>query len=240
MKDSSVFVFAFQSTMPNKKISTLKPRKTPRQARSEATVEAVFEATIQVLLAEGGASRLTTTRVAERAGVSVGTMYQYFPNKQALLYAVLSRHLDEVLAKVEGACRAGMALTAAQMVEGLVATYIEAKTSNTKVSIALYSVITELDVPELVGKVGTRMSKAIEAMLASAADLAFEDVPLVTSMLRAAMTGVTRTVFEQNAGPALIRKSHAELLTMCQAYVQAVGVKRKRPQAGGIVGARAA
>jgi len=121
-----------------------------------------------------------------------------------------------------------MALTAAEMVEGLVATYIEAKTSNTEVSIALYSVITELDVPELVGKVGTRMTKAIEAMLASAVDLAFDDVPLVTSMLRAAMTGVTRTVFEQNAGPALIRKSHAELLTMCQAYVQAVGVKRKR------------
>jgi len=213
--------------MPNKKISTLKPRKTPRQARSEATVEAVFEATIQVLLVEG-ASRLTTTRVAERAGVSIGTMYQYFPNKQALLYAVLARHLDDVLAKVEGACRAGMALTAAEMVEGLVATYIEAKTSNTEVSIALYSVITELDVPELVGKVGTRMTKAIEAMLASAVDLAFDDVPLVTSMLRAAMTGVTRTVFEQNAGPALIRKSHAELLTMCQAYVQAVGVKRKR------------
>ena len=225
--------------MPNRKISTLKPRKTPRQARSEATVDAVYEATIQVLLA-GGASRLTTTRVAERAGVSVGTMYQYFPNKQALLYAVLSRHLDEVLAKVEGACRAGAALPAAQMVEGLVATYIEAKTSNTEVSIALYSAITELDVPELVGKIGTRMTKAIETMLASAADLAFDDVPLVTSMLRAAMTGVTRTVFEQNAGPALIRKSHAELLTMCQAYVQAVGVARTAGPFGSTVAARAA
>jgi len=225
--------------MPNRIISTLKPRKMPRQARSAATVDAVFEATIQVLLA-GGASRLTTTRVAERAGVSVGTMYQYFPNKQALLYAVLSRHLDEVLAKVEGACRAAMGLPAAQMVAALVATYIEAKTSNTQVSIALYSVITELDVPELIGKIGTRMTRAIEAMLASASDLLFEDVALVTSMLRAAMTGVTRTVFEQNAGPALIGKSHVELLTMCQAYVQAVGVKRRIGSVRSRAGARAA
>ena len=69
----------------------LKPRKTPTQARSAATVDAIFEATIQVLLAAGG-QRLTTTRVAERAGVSVGTMYQYFPNKQALLYAVVHQH----------------------------------------------------------------------------------------------------------------------------------------------------
>ena len=50
------------------------------------TVEAISEATIQVLLAVG-LDRLTTTRVAERAGVSVGTLYQYYPNKQALLYA---------------------------------------------------------------------------------------------------------------------------------------------------------
>ena len=55
----------------------LNARKRPRQARSAVTVDAIFEATIQVLLADG-IHRLTTTRVAQRAGVSVGTMYQYF------------------------------------------------------------------------------------------------------------------------------------------------------------------
>ena len=59
----------------------LKPRKTPLQARSAATVTAIFEATIQVLLADGQA-RLTTTRVAERAGVPVGTLCPYFPHLQ--------------------------------------------------------------------------------------------------------------------------------------------------------------
>ncbi len=53
-------------------ITALEPRKTPVQARSEFTVESISEATIQVLLSYG-ADRLTTTRVAKRAGVSVGT-----------------------------------------------------------------------------------------------------------------------------------------------------------------------
>src|SRR3712207_891853 len=73
----------------------LEPRKTPQQARSAATVEAICTATIQVLLADGP-TRLTTTRVAERAGVSIGTMYQYYPNKQALLFAILEQKLDTV------------------------------------------------------------------------------------------------------------------------------------------------
>src|SRR6218665_150213 len=81
----------------------LNPRKMPRQARSAATVDAIHEATIQVLLT-GGLSRLTTTRVAERAGVSVGTMYQYFPQKQALIYAVVQQHLGLIAEAVEDAC----------------------------------------------------------------------------------------------------------------------------------------
>jgi AcrR family transcriptional regulator len=64
------------------------PRKTPLPKRSALTVEAIAEATIQVLLALGS-DRLATTRVPERAGVSVGTLYQYYPNKQALLYPAL-------------------------------------------------------------------------------------------------------------------------------------------------------
>jgi AcrR family transcriptional regulator len=65
--------------MPTDSVVVFEPRKTPVQARSTVTVQAISEATIQVLLSHG-AERLTTTRVAERAGVSVGTLYQYYPN----------------------------------------------------------------------------------------------------------------------------------------------------------------
>ena len=81
----------------------LEPRKSPVQARSTASVDAILEATIQVLLTVGK-ERLTTTKVALRADVSVGTLYQYFPNKSALLQAAVKRHLVEVNA-VELVCK---------------------------------------------------------------------------------------------------------------------------------------
>ena len=59
--------------------TAFEPRKSPVQARSTVTVEAIYEATIQVLLSDG-LPRLTTTRVADRAGVSTGALYQYYPN----------------------------------------------------------------------------------------------------------------------------------------------------------------
>jgi AcrR family transcriptional regulator len=63
----------------------LSPRKVPRQARSKQLVADILEAAIRVL-ARDGARRFTTVRVAEEAGVSVGSLYQYFPNKEALLF----------------------------------------------------------------------------------------------------------------------------------------------------------
>lgn len=64
-------------------------RKDPKQARSSELVAAVLDAAVQVLRAEG-AQRFTTARVAERAGVSVGSLYQYFPNKAAILFRLQS------------------------------------------------------------------------------------------------------------------------------------------------------
>jgi len=71
-------------------------RKQPRQARSRATVEAILAAGAQVL-AEVGWLKFTTNRVAEIAGVSIGSLYQYFPDKTVLVEAITRRHFDDVL-----------------------------------------------------------------------------------------------------------------------------------------------
>src|SRR6202045_1281123 len=105
----------------------LEPRKSPVQARSAASVDAILQATIQVLLSVGK-ERLTTTRVALRAGVSVGTLYQYFPNKRALLQAALKRHLAEVADAVERACREQKGNTLEHMAIALINAFLEAKT----------------------------------------------------------------------------------------------------------------
>ncbi len=99
---------------------TLLPRRTSIQARSAASVDAILQATIQVLLA-GGKVRLTTTRVAQRAGVSVGTLYQYFPNKSALLQACLKRHMQDVSQSIIQACKLHESKSLLDMADALIA-----------------------------------------------------------------------------------------------------------------------
>jgi AcrR family transcriptional regulator len=68
-------------------------RRTPQQARARDTVEVIFEATARILQ-RGGRAALNTNAVAERAGISVGTLYQYFPNKEAIMVAMARRQLE--------------------------------------------------------------------------------------------------------------------------------------------------
>jgi AcrR family transcriptional regulator len=75
--------------MPDRRSPIISSRKQPKQARSGELVAAILDAAIQVL-AQEGAHRFTTARVAEKAGVSVGSLYQYFPNKAAILFRLQS------------------------------------------------------------------------------------------------------------------------------------------------------
>src|SRR5688500_8168106 len=71
----------------------LQPRKMPKQQRSHRMREFILSAAVRVLQKEG-ALRFTTPRVAEAAGVSIGSLYQYYPNKHALVFALHSRTVD--------------------------------------------------------------------------------------------------------------------------------------------------
>jgi AcrR family transcriptional regulator len=75
------------------------PRKRPRQARSKATVDTILEATTRVLVKQGF-DGLSTNAVASAAGVSIGSLYQYFPNKEALVLALIDRHMEEMNAAI--------------------------------------------------------------------------------------------------------------------------------------------
>ncbi|WP_028161183.1 TetR family transcriptional regulator [Bradyrhizobium japonicum] len=85
--------------MADRRSRSISSRKQPQQARSSGLVAAILDAAVQVLAKEG-AQRFTTARVAERAGVSVGSLYQYFPNKAAILFRLQSdewRRTSELL-----------------------------------------------------------------------------------------------------------------------------------------------
>jgi AcrR family transcriptional regulator len=75
------------------------PKKQPKQSRAKATVEAILEATARVLASEGY-ERATTNRIACVAGVNIASLYQYFPNKDALVAALIDRHLQRISGKL--------------------------------------------------------------------------------------------------------------------------------------------
>jgi len=210
--------------MPVEMQNTLEPRKTPVQARSAVTVEAISEATVQVLLSHG-VDRLTTTRVAERAGVSVGTLYQYFPNKDALLFAVLESHLDKVAAVLTQACEQSRGLPLAAMVKAVVEPFVDTKMERTDVSLALYKIAEDLGGVKLVKSVGDRSNRALETMLATAPDVEFEDVKFAARMMMASMAGTTRAVLEAGAQPAMVRRLREHLVLLCQSYLESCNVR---------------
>jgi len=71
------------------------PRKRPRQARAKVTVDAILASSARVLV-KRGFDGFTTNEVAETAGVSIGSLYQYFPNKEALVAALIEKHIEDM------------------------------------------------------------------------------------------------------------------------------------------------
>lgn len=201
-------------------LGQLKPRKQPVQVRSLATVDAIFEATVQVLLRDG-ARKLTTRRIAERAGVSIGTLYQYFPGKEALLYALISRQLDLAASSVEQACRQNHGRPINQCSDAFVNAYIDAKARNPESSRALYHATAGLDMKELIDTAIMRLYRAVHSLLASSPDDMVDDLDTVVFSLIAVVTGGTRQMFEGDDTTKRLPIFREQLARMCRAYLNA-------------------
>jgi AcrR family transcriptional regulator len=199
-------------------VAELRPRKSPVQARSLATLDAIYEATIQVLVAEG-MGRFTTTRVADRAGVSVGSLYQYYPNKRSLLAAVLERHLGHVSDVIEQVCVSQHGKRLADMARAVATAFVDVKMERPDVSKALYAVAEEHGGAAFVGRATLRGLKAISAMLASACDARPIDLELVSSTFLSAMIGPVRNLLETDVSRARIAKFREHVVLLTSAYL---------------------
>ena len=202
-------------------LTALEPRKTPVQARATETVDAILEATIQVLLTVG-ADRLTTTRVAQRAGVSVGTLYQYFPNKQSLLFAVFTEHMERISARIEASCHQARFKPLAEMIKQLVEGYVDAKIERADISVALYKIAADIGGSTVLKQSIQRMHKAINTMLQTAPDIEMSPDKFAIDMMQAAITGAMRSALETGFSPAMVRKMKEHLVLLCQSYMAAV------------------
>ena len=210
--------------MPLDSLVAYEPRKTPTQARSTVTVKAISEATIQVLLSHG-VERLTTTRVAERAGVSVGTLYQYYPNKRSLIFAVLENHLNNVAAKVEAASESARHKPLAEMIQEMVEAFVDAKMERADISVALYRISADVGGPALAKKVNQRLRKAVEVMLETARDTQSPPDKFAIEIMLSAMAGAMRSLLEAGPSPATVRKAREQLVLLCRSYMAAATAK---------------
>jgi AcrR family transcriptional regulator len=219
--------FAFVSAKPRQ---SFKPRKQPVQARSEATVAALFEASIQVLLAVGY-RKFTTTRVAERAGVSVGSLYQYFPNRQALVTAVIERYLEGLRSTIEHHCLELRGRTLERQVTGLVDGAIAAKWAHIDVSRALHEPLADIGGAQLVTASAAKTAGSVAEVLRSCVDASFHDVDRLALLLVISCSALLQAAVTDETG-ALDREAlRAHMRALVLGYLHEMRADQSRAAA---------
>jgi AcrR family transcriptional regulator len=108
-------------------------RRVPRQERAQVTVEAMLDAAIK-LLKRDGASAITTNRIAETAGVSIGSVYQYFPNKRSIFIALHERHIIQVDRMIQRCLANGTEATLEEFVASLMLGMIQLHNADPELS----------------------------------------------------------------------------------------------------------
>ena len=168
-----------------------RPRKRPRQERSRATVDSVLEATARVLV-KHGFDGLTTNLVAETAGVSIGSLYQYFPNKAALVGALIEKHVEDMTSQLLSALTRVAQLPVAEAIRSVIELMIRAHA----VEPELHRVLTE-QVPRVgrmakLREVDAICHRMVAGLLATRkAELAIEDPDMAAFVLVSAIEAIT-------------------------------------------------
>jgi len=215
MKEPSGLAFASVSAALRRRV---RQRKQPVQERSRATVEAVLEATLQVLVREG-LSGLTTTRVAERAGVSVGTLYQYFPDKQSLLMALKVQYGQAAVGRVNAVARPLVGQPLELAIPGLIRGALAVKRDGLTLLLALREALSA-PTADAVMREANRAVRGVVQDLLQAALPGLGNAPMRARMLVSAVEGnISHAVLED---PRLLGDPvfEAELCALALAYAR--------------------
>ena len=198
----------------------LSPRKAPRQSRSQATVTAILDATAHILV-ERGFAAATTNAVAERAGVSVGSLYQYFPNKDALVSALHARHGEQMMAVIQHALTKAMDATLDDALNGLIEAAVEAH----RVDADLHCVLElqlgrSVDMTALHDEYVDVMEERVVKLLARHRnEITVPDLKLAAFMLMNAAHGLIHTVVLQRPKGVSLKVATREIVRMMQSYL---------------------
>ena len=141
-----------------------RPRRVPKQERSRETVEAILGATALVLKREGY-DRATTRRVAEVAGVSVGSLYQFFPNKESLVVALYERHLGDLISAFGSRFEASAEAPLPEAVRSLVSAALELHTVDPELHRVLGEQIPRSGRPDTDGALEAKILEMVRSFL---------------------------------------------------------------------------
>jgi AcrR family transcriptional regulator len=207
----------------------LSPRKTPRQERSRATVEALLEATTDILIREGY-TKLTTNRIAERAGVNIASLYQYFPGKEAIVAELRRRHGADQRA----ALRQVLAEHTTGKLESTIRSLVSAGVAGHAHAPRLHRVFTE-EMPALayrdVAAIDAPIFEAMRRFL-QAADVDVRDTDLALWMISTASGAVLHRAAvdrPQDLSNGVIAE---ELITLLCRYLRRPAGQRRRTSGG--------
>lgn len=201
---------------------TEKTRRTPRQPRSEATVEAILEAAFQ-LLEQGGVEALTTNHIAERAGVSVGTLYQYFKGKQAILAALAQRRAAAARDRIADIVMAGPEIGAVRLIVRTLSTAFEGSPATRR---ALLDALTQEGDEELVMRHHLIFFDTIAGKTAFGFDLS----PEAGFVLTHAVIGLLRAATIETELALDPQRLEDELVRLLESYIAALIVTRNAPR----------
>ncbi|PZR14475.1 MAG: TetR family transcriptional regulator [Archangium gephyra] len=216
MKDASGLEFASPAPRLVRKI---RQRKRPVQKRAEVTVDAIVEGTLQVLRRDGYVA-LTTTRVAEKAGVSVGTLYQYFPDKRSLVTALMVRYFGRMVGAVQGAAEEVIGAPLEHAIRHTLRALLQVKRENLDLALALRGPMSELDGAGLLRDSTRQLLEVVAAMLRASAPR-LKHVEQRAGVLLSALEGsVSHAVFES---PHLLSEPWylEELVALATGYLSA-------------------
>lgn len=143
----------------------LTPRKAPRQERSKKTCDAILKAAADILARDGQAG-LNTNHVARRAGVSIGSLYQYYPNKQSIIVALISTRRAALLDEMEQAAKAAEEAGLDEIIRAMVAARLRHHFQRPDLSEALQRAEAELPADKDLRQQRTRVEALIVAVLA--------------------------------------------------------------------------
>ena len=197
----------------------LSPRKAPRQSRSQATVTAILDATARILV-ERGFAAASTNAVAERAGVSVGSLYQYFPNKDALVSALRVRHGEQMMAAIQRALTKAMEATLVEALAGLIEATVEAHRVDADLHRVLEEQLGSTDVDAQRDEYTDVMEDRIVALLARHRDeISAPDLKLAAFMLMQAAHALIHAVVRQRPKGISLKHATQEIVSMMTAYL---------------------